>query len=1106
MQTISGRVVVKGTGFGITDLLVVIEDSRRGDEGFRSSRITDRDGGFEFALEAIPPNIKLRLKVLAADEPSNGPAVKPIYEARELRRFTGAIEQYLIQLSAEDLARANIPLPTDPAAETESSQRAVERMTGALRSQTEILEETRRAAVAEVAKARERRTAIESVVEERLMEVLTGVKAREAADLNILLPGQKVEPLAWKVANESLRAHVNQRRAISGYIVLDAATARRFQNADGSYRTNIGAAEIEPLLFGSGDPAARRLSLRRETPNLADGNGDLSDIFSGEGEGSPVTTAASPPPPSVPVSPAEFDLDRLVERLAGPIAAPEQFGIFSQPTRANDTDVDARVQGLSLRSGPADVPAHYQFHSLQIAFDHVWQKAVDEGVLELGRILAAKLADQGGDAVAALSNPGDPIAALRREVRDTSAAMATLAQAGISLQPKRKLAPNQHSEVSDAVETVTEAVRDSPDDLLGELTGLLNERYRFDVFAPGSSNFGLMVTYDQEWRPITYQAGSLVKTLTLAPKETRKVSVRRTVKKERSVKEIEANQSIRKDESSETMRDEAEIVQKAQHKSNFAFSAKGSYNALFWSGEVSANLTLDADISSQETKRAFREAVLKAAQEFKDERKLEVETKDIFDEEATESSEMTNPNDELTCTYLFYELQRLYDVSQAIKNLTPVVMVALEVPNPDRRSIDQVLVTHSWIINRVLLDDRYRPALEYLRTRMVGDQRSLGVQINKIAALRLTVEHLRSLHRSAIQLVIDRDILMQNARSRHAIAVGNDEDSEDIERERLVREGAAADYDRSVREERDVRLRLEAESGAYTAACDAYAIAYAEHINRMVEITGLRLHFKENVLYYMQAIWSFIFRDQLFFSLYKIQVPRLKVTEQSYSLSEPDEPPLHVIAGSDDVVLEVTASHSFDTEMTPENDKVTLAEIADLDRPLGFKGNYIIFPMKKSNALTDYMMIPYIDTVLGLHDPDEGGSWTPATFAEYARDYYRRQESTLSEDLQKELKQRLRLQYRRIAENAQVIGDRIAVPTASLFIEAMPGTHPLLEDFKLAHRIIDVKKAQAETRKIEMENLRFAARIFADKFEDPDIERKIVIEGAAGPVIVPPEA
>ena len=50
----------------------------------------------------------------------------------------------------------------------------------------------------------------------------------------------------------------------------------------------------------------------------------------------------------------------------------------------------------------------------------------------------------------------------------------------------------------------------------------------------------------------------------------------------------------------------------------------------------------------------------------------------------------------------------------------------------------------------------------------------------------------------------------------------------------------------------------------------------------------------------------------------------------------------------------------------------------------------------------------------------------------------------------------------------------VIVPSNSLYIEALPGTHPLLEDFKLIHRAIDVKKVQAEARHAELENLRLA--------------------------------
>ena len=52
----------------------------------------------------------------------------------------------------------------------------------------------------------------------------------------------------------------------------------------------------------------------------------------------------------------------------------------------------------------------------------------------------------------------------------------------------------------------------------------------------------------------------------------------------------------------------------------------------------------------------------------------------------------------------------------------------------------------------------------------------------------------------------------------------------------------------------------------------------------------------------------------------------------------------------------------------------------------------------------------------------------------------------------------------------------VIVPTVSLYIEALVGTHPLLEDFKLIHRALDVKKVQAEVRHAELENIRLAAR------------------------------
>src|SRR5262249_13507913 len=87
--------------------------------------------------------------------------------------------------------------------------------------------------------------------------------------------------------------------------------------------------------------------------------------------------------------------------------------------------------------------------------------------------------------------------------------------------------------------------------------------------------------------------------------------------------------------------------------------------------------------------------------------------------------------------------------------------------------------------------------------------------------------------------------------------------------------------------------------------------------------------------------------------------------------------------------------------------------------------------------------------------------------------------------------------------------DEIIVPTGQLFIEALPGSHPLLEDFKLLHRFEDVRKVRAEVRHSELENLRLASRLasaqdsHAELLEDPDIERKVVIEGSSAVVVDP---
>ena len=46
---------------------------------------------------------------------------------------------------------------------------------------------------------------------------------------------------------------------------------------------------------------------------------------------------------------------------------------------------------------------------------------------------------------------------------------------------------------------------------------------------------------------------------------------------------------------------------------------------------------------------------------------------------------------------------------------------------------------------------------------------------------------------------------------------------------------------------------------------------------------------------------------------------------------------------------------------TPNLEFETLAEVADIDNLLGFKGNYMMFPRRSRTPLTEFMTVPYFD-------------------------------------------------------------------------------------------------------------------------------------------------
>jgi len=843
---------------------------------------------------------------------------------------------------------------------------------------------------------------------------------------------------------------------------------------------------------------------------------------------------------------------------------------YQQPQRPTDKTVQENVDTFALQKGPADTTAFYDFHSLQIAFDYVWHQLLDETLVNLGERIntdqettgrkgilrsileQTALAPKGGTQLVLAAS----FEALRNSATEVPAEIAAafdisfLEYDSLSGDSKEKLlnlakAINKHEwealnppatpasqswlgldaflSKSPAVDPATRAnvLRDqgeriidntrvnkpfSTNQMLKELQERLQSKYEFTVFAADrnyhSINFGLMNTFRQKWEPISYQAGKLVKTMALSPKEERKYSVKTTTTEKVTRKQAKKNNDSLHQEINTTSRAESEIIAKAQDKSNFNMSVKLDYS--HFSSQVAFGK--EATKESSQAKKDFREAVIKAAQEFKEERSIEVATEESSSSEYTESGTIVNPNDELSVTYLFYELQRRYRISEQLYRVLPVVLVAQEVPAPDQIS-EAWIVAHDWILNRALLDDSFRPALQALAQRKVGDDFAIRELRKNLRQQRTLVNNLQ-VEFARLQRQVDNKYQYLQRRTGDRIDEEHDKrfykwwwwwgrdnkpgEPPDPEMAKAMEQAAADDHKHAVEQAEKLSLSVQREVNTLHQLTTDYNAAMREHLDQITELRRLITHIKENILYYMQAIWSMEPPDQRFMRLYKVQVPQFEA-DRTCVISDSPADDLFAQFRTDGKVKHtgwIGGKLKRNPDGSPEVSYKQLIEVADLDTLLGFKGNYMIFPLKQHNALTELMAAPYIDEAFGAMDPDELSNVSLEEFSKYIcclhdekPDEYERLKGVLIPWLDKLLADPLRN------------GDEVIVPTGSLFLEMLPSDKSLLEDFKLRHREWDVYKVQAEVRKMEMENIRYAARLLNKERGDPDVDKKIVVRG-----------
>ncbi|HEY9261164.1 hypothetical protein [Chitinophaga sp.] len=1236
-NTISGKILHKESGAGLADLLVVLVDLDKwadpetaGGPVIARSSTAVNNGGInisdlfsagdrigsvltntegEFYLEVtskdfnLPPGAKetkpdLLLAVLAAEEPDLPLEKRLLYFSLDARLNAGTYEAYIIKLKTALLEEKGVKVPTAgiaPGDNTNMLTSLEKTIKGnkdfSARKQTLFKDNI----IKDQDLSNEKRT---TEFTKPFIDSVSRVPESFRNSTSFVKPGMSVAATAIGNITTTVQGTFGTavspaNRQVQGFIYLSEDEKNKYQpylnSGSGMFvlPDTIVESDILPKIFrktaeGSGkdffmDHPTARLARTQAPDNSNNGGTD-------PGSTTPVITPTT-----------ESDIPLYVAHQMITATSPEEqvavgLPIISLEKRPTSTDIDQSINNTIFQKGPADVAAFYDFHSLKIAFDNVWQEAIDLGLIDKAEKSYNEVVANGGDPFplilgtynvsgyfpnqTPIEDPSQDVIIefpealavwnrlLPMERRVLNMLALTLTHNynnGLSdflaegFGPNNKPIPNLDPHItqdggkeqvialfkqkgSNLVKTAIERLNDN-DEVANELSSLsnansliadlkahLNTSYSFKYYAANSTersvNFGLLLTYQQKWEPQNYQAGELVKTIPLSPRETRKYAKKTVVKKHRSKKEQEDNLKITKSDSSNTSRAESDIIDKASNKSTVDASneakAGGTIGPIESSSTSTVKLASDASKDSQQTKKDFRESVMKAAQEYKNERKVEILTEETYESEISESGEITNPNDELTVTYLFYELQRLFKVSERLYRLRPVIMVAQEMPAPHEINNEWVL-SHDWILKRSLLDDSFKTGMEYIYIingekllldeldRTVREQRQIIKELrqnvkfynDQVGILSRAMQAAITAQANALSGgggslfgsipiiggIMDNSIV-KGVGSLFGIGESDESSRGRSEAARIRREAATDAYQRAEAERRDLMARLENENNTLNSLSKELAMKRKEIIEKETHIARLLEHFKDNILYYMQAIWSAEYADQRFFRLLDTRVP---VFDGNYKVSIKVAPEPK---GLNDYAIPNKTRHAYTLEVDMEVKETTLKEMADLDTMLGFKGNYMIFPMNESNILTDFMMAPYIDTEFGLTDPDNLGNWSLDDFENYVAALRAQMNDDFS-TIEDELKQL----YSQLLLDPLRSGDILTVPTGSLFIEALPGSHTILEYFKLAHRFEDVKKVQAEVRSMELDNIRRAARLVTQEYDDPKIDKKIVVEG-----------
>jgi hypothetical protein len=639
--------------------------------------------------------------------------------------------------------------------------------------------------------------------------------------------------------------------------------------------------------------------------------------------------------------------------------------------------------------------------------------------------------------------------------------------------------------------------------VIRDLQQRLSEPYVFKIFPEYTVAYGLLYTFRQKWVPGDFQVGHLVATVPLAPRESRKIQKKLVVRESRQAKELRKSVRNLVNENTSTNTVTSEVAKRAEASTTTNMTADGSYgNDEIYQIKGQLSSGRDAKKLSEETKKSIRQNTLKAAQEIREERQIEIETTSDTTTDATTSGEISNPNDEIAVTYLYYELQRQYQVSEQLHRITPIIFVANPFPNPADIDRDW-LIEHEWILRRVILDDSFLPVFDLLKTSKEGEQLSLRVLEAGVATAFRAVSETRDYIATQERLKDAASKRLDEAVARLANVQAGEEsegvienlhewlfgssraESEDAAGTR--RESAENVFARIEEGMAAARNRLSQLESTMESATREYVQAVRHFTDSIQQIFALRIHIKQNITYYMQAIWKHEYRDQRYFRLFDKAVPFVTIDAAAVM-----------------VLVDAAGAVTIQLPAPPASTSMRLDEIADIDNLLGFKGNYMMFPLKEPCYKTTEMMAGFLNAELELVDPDASSTGVSLAELREAEAELTRMMAPLAlanpkdpnvSRYQEEIK-KIQIVASAMDNDSSLAKEEetVIVPSDMLYIEALPGSHPIMENFKLTHRRLDAEEARERVKSAAINNLRMEALLLSGSFIDPDIDKQIFIK------------